>query len=142
MPATEFLRPDVVESRPLQVVVVDNVQDFGELRAEWTELLSESTADCPFVTWEWLYSWWTHLRGARTLRLLTLRTAAGRLIGIAPLSLSHGGLPWLSRLEFLGTGWAGSDYLDLIAHRGCTVECAEAFVEWLRAEKRTVRLDH
>jgi CelD/BcsL family acetyltransferase involved in cellulose biosynthesis len=51
-------------------------------------------------------------------------------------------LPGLSQLEFLGTGWAGSDYLDLIARRGYERETVDAFAEWFQSRAKTVRFDH
>jgi hypothetical protein len=45
-------------------------------------------------------------------------------------------------LEFLATGWAGSDYLDLIVRRGYEDHCLDAFTGWLRWRGQTVRFDH
>src|SRR5262249_55094711 len=42
----------------------------------------------------------------------------------------------------LGTGRAGSDYLDLIARRGYENECARAFTGWVQPRAQTVRFDH
>ena len=103
---------------PLRVECIDDLWGFTSLRSEWTELLGASAADNPFLTWEWLHAWWKHLHGGRTLQILTVRSEVYRLVGVAPLCVSRGRLPGLSQLEFLGTGWAGSDYLDLIARRG------------------------
>jgi CelD/BcsL family acetyltransferase involved in cellulose biosynthesis len=142
MPARELLLPDRVEPRALAVQAVDDVDRFADVRDEWTDLLRHSSANNPFLTWEWLHTWWTHLGGRRTLQILTARDANGRLLGIAPLCASRHRWPLFSQLEFLGTGWAGSDYLDLIARRGYEGECAEAFAGWLRMHAQTVRLDH
>ena len=101
-----------------KAAVIRDGESFGALRAEWTDVLQHSAANNPFLSWEWLHAWWTHLRGSRTLEIVTVRDEDDRLIGIAPLCASRGRLPWLRRLEFLGTGWAGSDYLDLIVRDG------------------------
>src|SRR6186713_2260045 len=103
MPATELMQPEMAATAIPRVVVVDDMRGFGDLRADWQALLQASEADSPFLTWEWLHAWWTHLREVRGLQLLTVR-ASDRLIGIAPLSISRGRLPWLSQLEFVGTG--------------------------------------
>ena len=141
MPATEFMQPDMAATASPQVVVVDDMRGFGDLRADWQALLQASGADSPFLTWEWLHAWWTHLREGRGLQLLTVR-ASDRLIGIAPLSISRGRLPWLSQLEFLGTGLAGSDYLDLIVRRNHEAECLDAMTDSYRSQSRALRLDH
>jgi CelD/BcsL family acetyltransferase involved in cellulose biosynthesis len=142
MPASESLRLDRVAQDVLAVDVVDAVDRFNALRNEWIELLRSSSSNNPFLTWEWLYSWWTHLGAPRTLQILTGRRSDGRLVAVAPLCASRGRWPWLSQLELLGTGWAGSDYLDLIARRGYEQACASAFTAWLQARAQTVRFDH
>ena len=142
MPAREPLLLERVERSGLDVEVVDAVDRFLDLREEWTGLLRHSSANNPFLSWEWLHAWWTHLGAHRRLQILTARAESGRLLGIAPLCASRGRWPWLSHLEFLGTGWAGSDYLDLVVRRGYEEQCAEAFGGWLRTRAQTVQFDH
>src|SRR5438105_2579508 len=130
MPDTAFTLREVAPATPLRVEVVSDIKRFAALRAEWSDLLCASAASCPFLTWEWLHTWWTHLGGARTLNLLTVRSG-DQLMGLAPLSFVRGSLPWQSRLEFLGTGFAGSDYLDVIARRPFEAACVGSITEWL-----------
>jgi len=106
-----------------KTIVVQRIEDpaaFQALREEWDELLAASLADSFFLTWEWLYAWWTHLAGDRRLFLLVARQG-GRLVAIAPLSLRArrvaGVLP-LRSVEFLGADRLSSDYLDVIVRRG------------------------
>ena len=141
MPLTESLLPDRLD-RSLAVDLVNHVDRFADLRSEWTDLVRHSSANYPFLSWEWLHAWWIHLGGMSRLQILTARGDDGRLIGVAPLCASRGRWPWLSQLEFLATGWAGSDYLDLIVRRGFEDDCAAAFAGWLQARGQTVRLDH
>lgn len=162
LPATEALRlpaPSDVEGPALSNVegsitieCVDDAWGFTALRPHWNELLRASAADCPFLTWEWLHSWWTHLGGASGLRLLAVRSN-GELVAIAPLRMSRGALAsfspsWFSMLEFLGTGQAGSDYLDVIARRGHEDEAAGAVARFLSgagdasAAPTALRLNH
>ena len=124
-----------------RVEVIEDTARFAALRSPWTRLLGKSLADSPFLTWEWLYPWWTHLHGGRTLHLLTVRQC-DELIGIAPLARVGAPLPWLSRLEFLGTGYAGSDYLDLILHRDYETEALDEIAKTLSAEGSALHLDH
>jgi CelD/BcsL family acetyltransferase involved in cellulose biosynthesis len=98
---------------------LESPEEFLKLRNEWDELLHSAASDCVFLTHEWLYTWWKHLAGNRTLSILTVRSN-GRLEGIAPLTLRP---PQYSRwtpcaLEFVGSGVIGSDYLDLIVRQG------------------------
>lgn len=109
---------------------VELIEDAGrshELRGEWTELLAQSAADCLFLSWEWLYTWWTHLSVGRQLCLLAVWDG-DTLIGLAPLAVR----PWqvtrfrtFRALEFMGTGPVGSDYLDVIIRHGREQEVTE-----------------
>jgi CelD/BcsL family acetyltransferase involved in cellulose biosynthesis len=109
--------------RTLGDVRIDIIEEPGALAAlhdEWTELLEASAADCLFLTWEWLHTWWTHLGQGRRLNVVAVRSG-GELIALAPLMVCP---PRVTRLvpfrslEFLGTGSVGSDYLDVILRRG------------------------
>src|SRR5207244_1502654 len=115
------------------------VDRFSALRGEWTELLHDSAADGPFLTWEWLHAWWTHLRGRRSLSLVAVRDR-DQLIAVAPMAVSRIAPGWLSRAELLGTGCAGSDYLDVIVRRGREHDGLERIGRMLDAQKRTLRL--
>ena len=143
MPATESLLRERVEQSAFTISVIDDIDRFGSLRTEWKDLLRSSSSNNPFLTWEWLHAWWKHLNGGRTLQILDgYRSEVYRLIGVAPLCVSRGRLPGLSQLEFLGTGWAGSDYLDLIARRGYERDTVDAFADWFESRAKTVRFDH
>lgn len=123
------------------VDVIDDFGRFGELAPQWNDLLQDSAADCPFLTAEWLGAWWRHLSDARSLRLVTVGNGSG-LIAIAPLMVAGGPLGIFSRLEFLGTGHAGSDYLDLIVRRGHEREGLHAIAHALKAQRHSLRLNH
>jgi CelD/BcsL family acetyltransferase involved in cellulose biosynthesis len=122
--------------------VINTEKRFREIRDEWTELLAHSSADCIFLTWEWLYTWWKHLAGSRKLHVLVIRSGEG-LIAIAPLASPSTKLIRLARiraLEFLGTGSVGSDYLDIIARRGKEDQVLDILVEYLQREKYVLEL--
>ncbi len=110
-------------SEPRAEVRVDRIQGrsgFRDLRQSWDSLLDESAADNMFLTWEWLYSWFEHLRRDEELAIFRL-SCGSETIGLLPLLLR-------SRLadralgvrsaDFLGMRAAGSDYLDAIIRRG------------------------
>ena len=133
-------RIPVPESR-LTVECIHDPAAFTAMREEWNRLLRESAADTPFLTWEWLHTWWRHLGESSSLRLLVVRSG-GDLIAIAPLRLVNSALYWFSRLEFLGTGHAGSDYLDLIVRREHEAESIDAIAQYLKANQVAMRLNH
>jgi CelD/BcsL family acetyltransferase involved in cellulose biosynthesis len=111
------------------VGVVEDARGFAALEGEWEELYRDSPAATPFQSWAWLYSWWESYGGGRGLRLVTVRSAGGLLVGVLPLMLErrHG----LARLLFVGTGQ--SDYGDVIARRGWENEVCELGVRALES---------
>ena len=112
----------------MAVETIADASGFAALHREWDELLQASDSDCLFLTWEWLYTWWTHLGGDRKLSILVAR-CEGELAALAPCVLrppSLLGRRPLPVLEFLGSGFAGSDYLDIIIRRGHESEARRA----------------
>jgi len=120
---------------------ITDEQTLARLEPEWNELVAASQASSPFLTWEWLQSWWQHLHASAVLRVLCVRSA-DRLIAIAPFAVDRRPPTWLQRLEFLGTGDAGSDYLDLIVRHGCEADAIDALAGALASERPALRLDH
>jgi CelD/BcsL family acetyltransferase involved in cellulose biosynthesis len=130
-----------VSNNAAAVEMVSDAARFERLRSEWTELFESSVAESPFLTWEWLNAWWTHLGGETRLAVLVVHSGS-ELIGIAPWSMSRGRLPWLKYMEFLGTGHAGSDYLDVIARRGREAEVVDALERFVLSKKIALHLEH
>jgi CelD/BcsL family acetyltransferase involved in cellulose biosynthesis len=131
----------VTTSHGITVACIQDAEALAALRDEWAELLQSSGSCNPFLTWEWLHAWWIHFGNAHGLRLLLVR-AGGELIAVAPLYLISSPLHWFSRLEFMGTGEAGSDYLDLIVRRGREEEAVAALGDFLTSRQLTLRLTH
>jgi CelD/BcsL family acetyltransferase involved in cellulose biosynthesis len=138
---TEAVRPTPAPPEAIRVECIDNLWGLTALRPQWNELLRASAADGPFLTWEWLHAWWKHLHGAAALKAVAVRDG-NDLIAIAPLMITPGVVPWFARLEFLGSGHAGSDYLDVIVRIGRETEALRAIAGFLKAQKMTLRLDH
>ena len=121
---------------------IEELAGFEALRPEWEELLEASAAKSVFLTWEWLFSWFRSCGGGAPLELLTLRSGT-RLDAVLPLVRLPQRLAWLRvpTLRLLGTGWVGSDDLDLIARRGCEVEAARHLADHLASERAVLRFD-
>jgi CelD/BcsL family acetyltransferase involved in cellulose biosynthesis len=125
-------------------VIVECIQEdraFAALRPHWSPLLRASASDNPFLTWEWLHTWWRHFGTRQSLRLLVVRDG-DTVVALAPFHLASATLYWFSRLEFLGTGEAGSDYLDIIARRGDESAALEAIARFLETQNIAVRMPH
>lgn len=102
------------------VSVIRTMEMFKSLSAGWRQLLSESSADSIFLTWEWLYTWSEYyLRRSRSLHIVLVYKGK-ELVGIAPwyLSKKYFGPFAIQRLEFIGSPETGSDYLDVITRKG------------------------
>src|SRR5262245_29944738 len=126
---------------PATIQIVEDATAFAALRPHWNELLRASASNNPFLTWEWQHTWWMHLRESSALRLIVVRSG-DELIAIAPLRLATSRRSWFPRLEFLGTGYAGSDYLDLIVRRDRELESITALAQHFKAEQLALRFTH
>ena len=127
-------------------ITIETIEDgaaFEALRPEWNALLEDSVSNGFFLTWEWLHAWWKHLAGRRRPSILALRRG-GELVAVAPFALNAplGPLAPFRTLEFLGTGSACSDHLDLIVRRGSEPEAMAALGERLSRRKLMVKLVH
>ncbi|CAG0936896.1 hypothetical protein TFLX_05793 [Thermoflexales bacterium] len=116
---------------------------FAQLQPEWNALLHNSTADTPFLTYEWQKTWSDCLCScAGELHLLTVRDG-GALLGLAPLFVvsepNKDGKP--QRLLRLIGSVDASDYLDLIAVRGREREVFEALLGTLAQLDRWDAID-
>lgn len=135
----QALRP---AAAPLVVGVVETLVDFDAMGAEWQELLANSDADCLFLTWEWLHTWWKHLGGKRRLHIVTLRRS-GRLVAIAALAVRPRQPERLfpfRAIEFMGTGSVGSDYLDIIVRHGEEAPALAALAAHFRGSRLMLEL--
>ena len=95
-------------------LVVETIRDEDGLRAlepEWIALENEACNTLPFRTAAWTLAWWKHLRrqcpAVRDhLSLRALRTADGKLVGVAPLMITERpgrGFMRTRCLQFIGT---------------------------------------
>ena len=121
------------------ITILTDIRAFHDLRQEWNRLLDASGSWNPFLTWEWMSVWWTHLRETATLNIVTVRED-GRLIAIAPLMLARRGLS--QRLEFIGIGEAGADYLDLIVRKGHEASALSALSHHFDEQQVSLHFDH
>jgi len=116
----------------LHVETCTTTEAFGRLETEWDALLDRSRSRSAFLSWGWLFPWWTHFGGARALRLVLVRDPSGRLVGAAPLLIAREGIGRTLRvLRFLGTEAVSSDYLDFLADVDLEQEVAAAIWQTL-----------
>ena len=117
----------------MRVELIDKLDDFLKLKEFWNDLLRKSNSNFPFLTFEWLLSWWKSFGEDKQLFVLIVNeTIDESSRGIAPLMLVKSA--GFRIIEFIGTGL--SDYLDFIIE-GLTVETINAFFEYLNKKKKS-----
>ena len=108
--------------------------EFERLETEWDDLLDRSASRSIFLSWGWLFPWWTHFANSRELKLILVRDASGRLVGLAPLLVNREGVGRTLRVvRFLGTEAVSSDYLDFLADTNVERPVSEAIWRALTA---------
>lgn len=120
---------------------IETNQQFEALAAEWNSLLEASKSDCFFLTWEWLSSWWKHLAARKKLHVLRVRSD-NEVLAFVPLTIDGPRLSTLGcrTLSFLGSGFAGSDYLDFIIRRGHESRVLRELADYLAAQNCMLNL--
>jgi len=118
----------------IQIRIIDDTAALNRMEHEWNALLEASPSDNLFLSWDWMNLWWRHLAKGRRLHVMEIRHS-GRLVAVMPICIVSG------RLEFLGTGSVGSDYLDFIVdsdHETVT----STIVRVLKETGRVLRFGH
>ena len=124
----------------MHVEHITTTEAFRALEPEWNALLARSRADCVFLTWEWLFTWWKHFHPGRELAILAVRDR-DELVGLAPFMLRTtriAGFAFKS-FEFLGNSTVGSDYLDVIVDERRRMPVLRALAGYVNA--LGIRLD-
>lgn len=113
---------------------LDGEDVFDSLREAWREL-SAQTESAPFLSWEWLSTWYKWFGADRTPFVLKA-TRENRLIGLLPLCFEEKKVLGmrLKRLAFVGEQVGGADYLDLIARPEDKREVLSAVFDFLKKE--------
>src|SRR5215510_14908358 len=123
----------------MAIQVLRHIEEFSALRAEWNDLLSRSSADTIFLTWEWLFSWWQSYASPRDfLYIIVVREDTGELVGIVPTYVHV--KAWLPLrtvkiLRFIGDGSGDSDYLDAILLQGREDHVLSSVWQWLGEQR-------
>jgi CelD/BcsL family acetyltransferase involved in cellulose biosynthesis len=123
-------------------VRMETMQDQAALeglQGSWSKLLQQSCTNNIFLTWEWLSTWFRHLGEGRRLFIVTVLRGS-EVVALLPLATSPRAWDRILRVrtvEFLGTGKAGSDYLDIIINRDCEQE-ALSLLTGFAEERRLV----
>ncbi len=146
--ATSTARQETAEAAAaFSTSVLTSASEVDALRDEWRALLlSASTIASPFMTWEWMMSWYETYEDHGSIRCITVRARDGRLIGILPLFLSLRPDRNLSKRQIgfastYGHSW-GFDLVMLCASDDCGMvgEATLQYLESIRDEWDCVKL--
>lgn len=78
----------VAASRDLKIETVGSVAELRALRDPWNGLVRRSQQNIPFLTHEWLTTWWDAFRGNDDRQVVTVWRGE-QLVGVAPMSYSR-----------------------------------------------------
>jgi CelD/BcsL family acetyltransferase involved in cellulose biosynthesis/peptidoglycan/xylan/chitin deacetylase (PgdA/CDA1 family) len=116
----------------MRIEVYQEWDKMLHLAEDWNRLLSQSSVDTIFLTWEWCAAWWKTYGGGRSLFVLTAWEGS-ELVGVAPFyrdEKRHWHRAWIC-LRILGDGSGDSDYLDCFAKSGYEAIAIESFTQFL-----------
>lgn len=103
-----------------EIKIIETETEFRALKSTWQHLITKSQTSSPFLTFEWISEWWAtyHNRLKNPeLKIIVLADSNQRL-AILPLFVHQKKLSptfEFKALQFMGTEFESSDYLDIIA---------------------------
>lgn len=121
----------------MDIETITTPERWQALEPEWDALVERADHASVFLTWEWLWPWWSHYRGPSDSLYLLAAREGDRLVGLAPLyrsSVPAYGLGSLRRVGFIGDTSGDSEYLDFIVESGREAEVVRAFLDHLEAD--------
>ena len=108
-------------SHRLQLRVVDSSDELCNLKSSWDAILEKLDECPPFLTWEWMYTWWEVYKTDATKLLVLVISDKSNVVAIAPFYIRASSYPISCKtVYFLGAGEPEnkevcSEYLDLIS---------------------------
>ncbi|HXX63918.1 MAG TPA: GNAT family N-acetyltransferase [Bacteroidota bacterium] len=113
------------ESAPLDLAIREHrtPEEFQALETEWDALLERCPTRSLYMTFEWLWTWWASLGGAKRSLLILSAREGEKLVGIAPLmevrrqlmGIPYRSIEFLSAPTFAFSHLTMSGILDIIA---------------------------
>ncbi len=110
----------------MHVTCYTTADAFDELAEAWNDLMGRAVSAPVFMTVEYQKIWWQHF-GRGNLRIITVYTADGLPVGLAPLFVDG------DELHFVGCVDV-SDYLDFLVDRNHIEGVYAAIVDYLSGE--------
>ncbi len=113
-----------------KIDIISDVQELEGLTAQWQQLALPSPMQSP----AWLVPWWQAFQTSHDeLHVVTVRDAAGELIGLAPWYRREGFASGAT-LRFLGDGRTCTDFQSILCRSGHETEVVSALIQWLTSD--------
>ncbi len=109
----------------MKVERIQDIRRFKEISDAWNELLHSSDQDCPFLTHEWISSWWECFSGENSLEVLLFNDERENPVGMAPLMIQDNVLRFIASEEV-------SDYCDFVFMKGYKEEFYESLFGYFK----------
>jgi CelD/BcsL family acetyltransferase involved in cellulose biosynthesis len=124
----------------LRVECLTTIGEMERLAPEWRSLFDRVSDALPFVSYEWAFAWWKHLRRASgplrdTLRLFVVRDSAGRVLAIAPMMRTEirvAGVCLVRILQPIGTDPNITEVRGMLVSAGREADVLEALARHVR----------
>lgn len=115
----------------LKITEINRADQFYELEHKWSEVLDKSKDKNPYLTWEYLSTYWKHFGKDKKLRILCIEDE-DEIIAIAPLRQSRYPLGYnvIEPLGYRGLMPEGADYTGLILAEK-EAKCLQLFLSYL-----------
>lgn len=114
----------------LRVAETEDAGRLAALRGEWRELFDAAGQPNPFLSWEWLFTFWRAFAQRRRVKVIEARGQGGRLEGLLALQ-GRRAVVGPRRYTLLGNGIAGADALDVLARPGAEAQVRSAIASHL-----------
>lgn len=116
--------------------------EFAAGRQHWTSLLTCSTSDHLFMSWDWFYNWWLIWKPEGAELSIVTCWDSSKLVGIAPLYVVRDsyfkGFIKFERLQMLGSNFSGRsgircEYDSIIIREGYGQEIIDLIINKLKS---------
>ena len=109
----------------MKIERIQNYKRFQEIPEIWNEVLHSSDQDCPFLTHEWISSWWECFSEDNSLEVLFFKDEEENPVGVVPLMIQDNILRFIASEEV-------SDYCDFVFMKGYKEEFYESLFGYFK----------
>ncbi len=109
----------------MKIEYIRSYKRFQEIPDAWNEVLHSSNQDCPFLTHEWISSWWECFAEDNSLEVLLFKDERENPVGVAPLMIQDNTLRFIASEEV-------SDYCDFVFMKGHREEFYESLFGYFK----------